>query len=1385
MAYTPEPIDLEVEKPTTSTGEVVHDADTIGGKRAAGYNAPEVTKVGQGSDVVEFAEPGAYIVRDQVADMLNKEGYMTLEEGEKDAYGRPLTKRKQEVSGKYLDEEAIARGIVQPGTHSDTLSNSRLDGAWSSFAWEQARNGAENVSTYELAEGISQAMVSGGDYFNRFVDYDMADATAREINKVSSNAYANSLHKKAEAIDLMLEQPNLTDAERQNLVAQRELIDQDLATAAIMVDNAPDVGIYNQSKGYKNSGAGVAGQLWESAELAGYNLLNRFYGFNAWAATGLENEGYRKWAEEGIEETEKGIAKNVDVPLLDLREIDSVGDAAQWAGNNLVLFGGDYAMMAGLPLAGVKAGALFGPGGAIIGGAIGTALSFGYTALISFGDVAGEFYEKDKKIDFGKTLAIGSGVLLMERIGIGKAPLKPGQVFTKDGAEKAIDSLIVENPTWTRAQAAKYFDTNLKKVVNDIIVDGTVDAADFLSKAQRSRHALKRLALRSGREAATEAAQEALQSLGVHGVPQDKEQREEFMWRLANSAAVGGLIGGTLNTPNIIGEQARVKHLEKSFLETTREDLSKKEKIEDDLRAEFKDEAILETQLAKLPDDEGDITELGTRHAEGNYLWQGIRDFGTRVIPLASAAANAVRNIRFQADGKANTDVAIYDNITGGLQTMGGGTHANTKQQRLGAITTYIDLNNIDDQLGTSSAKETAEVFDAILDQNSATIDLDAVPAHLRQAAENLLVMVGSIAENNSKTWSEAEPKAIREVLEQQQNDIRNLLKPQLPDLNEVKDRMEDAVNALAEAKPELSSRGVKAGQAVGKAKAQQVLTEIIEGKNMQDNIQFLKGLTNAEQFNEFYSKDHVKNMLDNHIYNITESTFNQYYGRNGSKVMALIQRSLKRGAITQEQAEIWAGEAIRQMEKEKSAFRRITNPTVRGIQNAALSINTIITLDLTAFAQVGEAVFAFNGVSKNEPAIKAIAKTVGIYGSELKDMMKAWGGLVPGVKYKPKFKKGRDYTKDLEDTPLHGSDVDWNTQAREFGYTPVQVLLRENPHLDSELWSHMTSKFFQLNGNQAITLATKASLLSFSWPTITKLLEREARYARGGKMTRARRSNMERLNYYGVDVAFMTELNNRFPGLDPADPVFNQFLQANPQIQAKFVADQKNAMVKMVNEMTATIVPGSRPTAIEDPRLAMFTQFTSFISHWHARVVPRLWQHYTAQGSPVMALHTFKIMTTAMLFAGLSQWMKDLLKYGDIHDPDNEHYDPSRSRLISSPYIESELSTLQRALDYTGVLGHGSSLGLDRFNKVYDFGKDANPITQPEEFQRQHDGSVFKWLFSELTDAIPAYGTAESIGRSAVNQDVEGLARKVPIFGDVKATREGGLGLLRELGVE
>ena len=1385
MTYTPKPIDLAAEKPTTSTGEVVHDADTIGGKRAAAYDAPEVTKVGSGSDVPKFAEPAGYVVRDQVADVLNNEGYLHLDSNEKDVYGRPLTHRRQKESGKYLDEELVARGIVQPGEHSSALSNERIDGAWSSFAWEQARNGVENVSEYERAEGLAQALISRGNYFDRYVDFDMSPELARQRNKITSNAYTNGLHKKAESIDALLEQGNLPPAEQANLEAERKAIDQDLIAAAIMIDDAPDTGLY-QGASYNNSGAGVAGQLWESLELAGYNLVNRFYGFNAFAASGLDNKEYYDWATKGIEKTDEDIAREIDTPLLDLRDIKDVGDAAQWAGNNLTLFGPDYAMMAGLPIAGAKLGAALGPGGALVGGAIGTALSLGYTALISYGDAASAQYEHDKKVDFGKVLPIGTGVLLMERIGLGKAPLKPGQIFTKDGADKAIDILVDQNPTWTRKVASEYFDKNLKKVVKDITDDGALDAAHFLSRTKRAGHAATRIAKRSGREAVTEAAQEALQELGIKGIPESGEDREKFLWLLANSAAVGGLIGGTLNTPGAIGESAYIRQLEKSTQELTRDDLTKKQKIEDDIRKEYGEEAILEDQLAKLQTDQ-DLSKLGTRHAEGNYLLQGITGVAEgRVIPGASAAANAVRNIRFGADGKANPEVAVYENITGSLQTMGGSTHANAKQNRLGRVSTYIDIANFNDQLGTVDDKQTQELFDAIAAQNSPTVDLDVLPKHLQQPAENLLVMMSHIAENNSNYWRQSDSEQVFNAKQERQNDVRSLFQPDLPDLNELKDRPQEAAAALAEAVPTLSVRGAPKGKKIGETKAREIIDDLIENNNTQDHIGFLKGLENNQAFNEFYSTNSVKNLLDNHIQNIQQSTFNQYYGKEGSKIMDLIQKSLDAGRITQAQAEVWAGEAIRQVQKEKGSFKRIKNPTAKSIQDFALAINTMITLDLTAFAQVGEAVFAFNAVSSNEPITKSVSTISSIYAAEVKDFLRAWG---LGPKYKPKFKNGRDFSKDIEDTSLTSDDVDWNTRTREFGYTPVQVLLRENPHLDSKLWSAVTSKFFQLNGNQAITLATKASLLSQSWPTITKLLEREARYAKSGKMTKVRRANTERLNYYGVDTKFMLDLQREFPSLDPADPDFNEHLRKHPDVEAKFVEGQMNAMTKMVNEMTAQVIPGSRPTAIEDPRLAMFTQFTSFISHWHARVVPRLWTQYVAQGSPVMALHTFKVAATAMMLAGVAQWMKDLLKYGDIHDEENEFYKAGRSRLISSPYNDSELDVLQRALDYTGILGHGSSLGLDRLNKVYDFGQDSNPITNPEEFQKQHDGSAFKWLLSELTDLPPISNTIQSTTRALASDKegldyAEGVLKKVP-FGDVKAIRGGGLTLLEQLGVE
>ena len=116
-----------------------------------------------------------------------------------------------------------------------------------------------------------------------------------------------------------------------------------------------------------------------------------------------------------------------------------------------------------------------------------------------------------------------------------------------------------------------------------------------------------------------------------------------------------------------------------------------------------------------------------------------------------------------------------------------------------------------------------------------------------------------------------------------------------------------------------------------------------------------------------------------------------------------------------------------------------------------------------------------------------------------------------------------------------------------------------------------------------------------------------------------------------------------------------------------------------------------NRPLIYQDPRFALFTQFQGFIATFTANHIPKLWGEYVKRGTPAMKYNAFAIMTTMIMLGFASQYLKDLIKYGELRKfgPDDHPY------LNQSEY-------LQRGIRASGLLGTGERV-LDQFFPLYE----------------------------------------------------------------------------------
>ena len=176
------------------------------------------------------------------------------------------------------------------------------------------------------------------------------------------------------------------------------------------------------------------------------------------------------------------------------------------------------------------------------------------------------------------------------------------------------------------------------------------------------------------------------------------------------------------------------------------------------------------------------------------------------------------------------------------------------------------------------------------------------------------------------------------------------------------------------------------------------------------------------------------------------------------------------------------------------------------------------------------------------------------------------------------------------------------------------------------------------------------------------------------------------------------------------------------------------------INDAIVLPQTANRPLFYQDPRFALFTQFHGFISTFQANILPKMYKDLFKGQTPSIKYNAFAIMATMIMLGFLSQYLKDLLKYGS-----------------TTPYLDTP-EKIQRAVGASGLLGVAER-GLNIVNPIYE---------------NRYDNSI-TWLADTIAGESAAVSTAQRIG-DAVGSSLEGdpyrtarkLSKVTPLIGPV-----------------
>ena len=353
--------------------------------------------------------------------------------------------------------------------------------------------------------------------------------------------------------------------------------------------------------------------------------------------------------------------------------------------------------------------------------------------------------------------------------------------------------------------------------------------------------------------------------------------------------------------------------------------------------------------------------------------------------------------------------------------------------------------------------------------------------------------------------------------------------------------------------------------------------------------------------------------------------------------------------------------------------FNRLTNKAWEGVQNTILQWTTLTGLLLSGLSSLPEFGTVALDVTGNAEAKQAINNTIHGMADGLKDFVNsveesAAAGLKSEFSEGQKVRANRGFEESL---PFVLDRV---------GGTPSRAGLYKRLGLDENVggagimsWAH--DKLFSINQLERITTMQRAINASMAVDFIRNRAMRLAAHTDGETYTGRLQDDYRQLRELGLDVPSLIEdVRSMSDGASEFSAILEQDDTSYYSDYNRFKINLEVGVKNFVDFRVQNPGAANRPLWTQDPHWRLFTQFQGFTSTVTTTIVPKLWHGQLGAAvrtkNPAMAYNTFALVVLMMSLGGLSQWVKDLLKYGE-----------------SSPYLEND-DLLYRALLSSGVLG-------------------------------------------------------------------------------------------------
>ena len=418
--------------------------------------------------------------------------------------------------------------------------------------------------------------------------------------------------------------------------------------------------------------------------------------------------------------------------------------------------------------------------------------------------------------------------------------------------------------------------------------------------------------------------------------------------------------------------------------------------------------------------------------------------------------------------------------------------------------------------------------------------------------------------------------------------------------------------------------------------------------------------LADNADFNEFLEQDIFAN-VNNAIKSATRYiAYQKYIGDDGEIINQMLDDAIAAG-LPEEDANYIASGMLDYLNAESGNYKRIENQTVANVQKNILVWTAMAGLPMATISSIVEYMMTLRALTPEQ-----INKT--IKGSAKEFAQAMWTTIQD-----PRLQstKSRVAKEERQAKLQKLGFFDWDVGAAQTtGATEGTFASR-----------YLLDKFFRIIGLQQWTDYTRNIRVAIADDFIMDHLNKINEQRKNNEpYTNEVQESEEQLRNLGLDIDRLLEIAND-PMLNSGQSLQNlrkgidgaqlDLLQdtINP-IQQELDRMLSLAEYNFINEAIALPGTANRPLFYQNQHLALFTQFQGFISAFTANHIPRMWGDYVKRGTPALKYNAFAVMTMMVALGFVSQYLKDLLKYGK-----------------PTPYLD-KAEVLQRGIGASGLIG-------------------------------------------------------------------------------------------------